>query len=197
MQGTDAEITGLLLAGPGLFVLGSFFVMLPFVAVRVFGLVLIAFTALSGNLAAPGFDWNLYLAFGLLTVLALAAGAWLGYRLTEGRIQDLIREHDREHDAQVEHQRKQLLVPYAKDGSWFHPGLAYADGRFRIGQRETERAVINYQHALHLLREMPVAAWRRPSPRSGIYNTVTAIHWAPPPRGASQRKPDRTPARAA
>lgn len=160
---------GQLIVGPGLFVLGLFFAMLPFVTVRIFGVALLSLSAISGVLAPH----PLLLVSG---VLAVAAGAFLNYHLTGRRVKQLIEENRAKAQS-----GSQIMVPYCKDGSWFHPGLAYSDGLYRVGPRGGEHVVESYQHALQLLRDMPVACWRRPSPRTGLLGMVSATHWGQPP----------------
>ena len=48
------ELAGQLIIGPGLFILGLFFAMLPFVTVRIFGVVLLSFAEVA--LVIAGFQ---------------------------------------------------------------------------------------------------------------------------------------------
>jgi hypothetical protein len=181
MTELDAASLGQLIIGPGIFVLGAFFVMLPFVAVRVFGVALTAYAATSGALSADVMSTHTYLLSGLLALIAVSLGAYGNYRLTRGRIKQFIKENQARALA-----GRELLVPYAKDGTWYHPGLVYADGRYRVGPRTAEVVVGTYTDALQQLRQMPVACWRRPSPRSGFLGMVSASHWSQPPETARQ-----------
>lgn len=179
-------MTGSLILGPGLFVLGAFFVLMPYVAVRIFGVVLIGFAALTGNLAAGAVEWIDFLILGAFVAVSMAAGAVISYRLTRTRVTEVIEESRKE----TPH-GESLLVPYARDGTWFHPGLAYSDGNYRIGQRGEERVIRSYRLALRELRQMPVACWRRPSPRTGLFSVVSAVQWAEPPQELNIRRPSR------
>src|SRR5688572_20445559 len=156
------ELAGQLLIGPGLFVLGLFFAMLPFVTVRIFGVVLLSFAAFSGALAPQGVVLNLYPFIFTFAILAIAGGAYANYFLTGRRVKQLIEENQAKAQS-----GNQIMVPYSKDGSWFNPGLASADGLYRVGPRGGEHVVESYENALKVLRDMPIACWRRPSPRSG------------------------------
>lgn len=176
MNELNMALIGQLVAGPGLFVLGAFFVMLPFTAVRVFGVTLTAYAAVSGSLSADVMSPAALFWAGMLALLAVGLGAYANYRLTTRRINQLIQQ-----SKERARSGGQLLVPYAKDGSWFHPGLVYADGRYRVGPKGSEQVVGVYSDALHYLREMPVACWRRPSPKSGLLGMVSAAHWSQPP----------------
>lgn len=181
MADVNAAFLGQTIIGPGIFVLGAFFVMLPFVTVRIFGVILTAYAAISGALSPDVMSTPAYLMSGLLTLAAIAAGAYVNYRLTHGRVKQFIRENRAR-----KLEGRELLVPYAKDGSWYHPGLVYADGRYRVGPRNAEVAAGTYMDALQQLREMPVACWRRPSPRTGFLGMVSAAHWSQPPETTQQ-----------
>lgn len=169
------ELAGQLIIGPGLFILGLFFAMLPFVTVRIFGVVLLSFAAISGALTPEGLVLTLYPAIFSLAVLAVAGGAYVNYLLTGRRVKRFIEQ------SKSGAQAGKVFVPYCKDGTWFHPGLAYADGLYRVGPRGGEQCAESYQHALEMLRDMPVACWRRPSPVSGLLGMVSATHWGEPP----------------
>lgn len=185
------EFLMMVVAGPGLFILGAFFVMLPYVGVRIFGVALIIFATASGGLAYERWEWAAYLAVMLLSVLSVACGAYLNYHLTGRRIKQLIEENQ----AKLR-EGKEILVPYCKDGSWYHPGLSYADGLYRVGPRGGEHTVESYQQALQLLREMPIACWRRPSAQSGMLGMVSATHWGQPPLRYDRRQVARPKATA-
>jgi hypothetical protein len=176
MQTSTLEILAALIAGPGLFILGAFFVMLPFISVRIFGVALLSFAAASGGLSPDRWEPNSYLVMLLLSALAVAAGAYLNYHLTSRRIKQLIEENKSR-----AREGKEIMVPYCKDGTWFHPGLVSADGLYRVGPKGGERTAESYQQALQMLRDMPIACWRRPSPRSGLLGMVSAAHWGQPP----------------
>jgi hypothetical protein len=172
-----------LIMGPVLFVLGAFFVMLPFVGVRVFGVVLMIFAASSGGLSYEKWLWETYLVVMILSGVAVASGAYLNYHLTDRRIKQLIEDNKKKVS-----QGKEILVPYCKDGTWFHPGLVYSDGLYRVGPKGGEQTAESYQQALQMLRDMPIACWRRPSPRSGLLGMVSAAHWGQPPLRYDRRQ---------
>jgi len=68
-------------------------------------------------------------------------------------------------------------VPYAADGTCFHPGLASPrDGTFRVGEKFNEIRLDSFEAALAYLRSMSVAKWRRPN-HSGNWGLVSAVRW--------------------
>lgn len=70
-----------------------------------------------------------------------------------------------------------LLVPYAADGSCFHPGLASTrDGSFGVGEKAAQKRFGTFSEALEYLRSMETAKWRRPNP-SGNWGIVSAVRW--------------------
>ncbi|ELE9688479.1 helix-turn-helix transcriptional regulator [Enterobacter kobei] len=71
----------------------------------------------------------------------------------------------------------ELLVPYAADGSCFHPGLASTrDGSFAVGDKAAQKRFGTFAEALEYLRSMETAKWRRPNP-SGNRGIVSAVRW--------------------
>ena len=71
----------------------------------------------------------------------------------------------------------ELLVPYAADGSCFHPGLASSrDGSFAVGEKVAQKRFGTFSEALEYLRSMETAKWRRPNP-SGNWGIVSAVRW--------------------
>jgi hypothetical protein len=69
-------------------------------------------------------------------------------------------------------------VPYAADGTCFHPGLASPrDGSFRVGEKSAELRFGSFEEALAYLKTMPVAKWRRPN-KSGNWGLVTSTRWS-------------------
>lgn len=70
-----------------------------------------------------------------------------------------------------------ILVPVAKDGSWFGPHLLRA-GEFTIGEKRDERRVETFGQALQRLKEMEVARWRRPNSK-GNWGIVSGVQWLP------------------
>ena len=72
-----------------------------------------------------------------------------------------------------------VMVPFASDGSCFHPGLASSrDGTFRVGEKDAETRFSSFDEALAYLRAMHVAKWRRPND-AGNLGRVSAVRWAP------------------
>ncbi|HHK6100309.1 TPA: helix-turn-helix domain-containing protein [Yersinia enterocolitica] len=70
-----------------------------------------------------------------------------------------------------------LMVPYAADGSCFHPGLASArDGSFAVGEKGSQKRFSSFEDALEYLGSMETAKWRRPN-RSGSIGIVSAVRW--------------------
>lgn len=70
-----------------------------------------------------------------------------------------------------------LLVPYAADGSCFHPGLASSrDGSFGVGDKTAQKRFGTFTEALEYLRSMETAKWRRPNP-GGNWGIVSAVRW--------------------
>ncbi len=71
----------------------------------------------------------------------------------------------------------ELLVPYAADGSCFHPGLASSrDGSFGVGDKAAQKRFGTFSEALEYLRSMDTAKWRRPN-TSGNWGIVSAVRW--------------------
>lgn len=72
---------------------------------------------------------------------------------------------------------KSIEVPYASDGTCFHPGLASSrDGSFRVGEKGAELRFGTFEEALDYLKGMDVAKWRRPN-SSGNWGLVSAVRW--------------------
>lgn len=70
-----------------------------------------------------------------------------------------------------------ILVPYAADGSCFHPGLASTrDGSFGVGDKAAQKRFGTFSEALEYLRSMETAKWRRPN-ASGNWGIVSAVRW--------------------
>ncbi|EKS6930800.1 helix-turn-helix domain-containing protein [Enterobacter bugandensis] len=71
----------------------------------------------------------------------------------------------------------ELLVPFAADGSCFHPGLASTrDGSFVVGDKASQKRFATFSEALEHLRSMERAKWRRPN-QSGNWGIVSAVRW--------------------
>jgi hypothetical protein len=68
-----------------------------------------------------------------------------------------------------------VLLPVAKDGTWFGPHLMRA-GQFTIGEKGDEQRVDSFEEALAGLRSMPVPRWRRPNPL-GNWGIVSGVRW--------------------
>lgn len=70
-----------------------------------------------------------------------------------------------------------LLVPYAADGTCFHPGLSSPrDGSFRVGEKMAQKRFSTFLEALEYLRGMETAKWRRPN-SAGNWGLVSAVRW--------------------
>lgn len=71
-----------------------------------------------------------------------------------------------------------VLVPFASDGTCFHPGLMRPRARtYCVGDKSATKHFHRFEDALSHLREMAVAKWWRPN-ESGQWGLVTAIRWA-------------------
>lgn len=68
-----------------------------------------------------------------------------------------------------------LLVPFAKDGSFFSKACKQTAG-FKIGKKGDEQYITDFDQALIKLKAMPVAYWRRPNP-NGRFGIVRAVEW--------------------
>lgn len=66
-------------------------------------------------------------------------------------------------------------VPFARDGSCFHLGLK-RNGTYTVGEKTAEQHYENFEDALCHLRQMAVAAWRRPN-QEGNWGIVASIRW--------------------
>ena len=69
----------------------------------------------------------------------------------------------------------QGAIPYAKDGTGFTPELA-KNGFFTVGEKGAEQKIGSYEEALHYLRKMDKAKWRRPN-NNGNWGIVSAVSW--------------------
>lgn len=70
-------------------------------------------------------------------------------------------------------------VPFASDGTSFHPGLASTrDGTFRVGEKYAETRFTSFDEALAFLKSMPTAKWRRPN-NVGNWGLASAVRWGP------------------
>lgn len=67
------------------------------------------------------------------------------------------------------------LVPVAKDGSAFLPGLRRTSG-YTIGAKGEERVVREYPQALEELTRMETPRWRRPN-SAGNWGIVSGVSW--------------------
>jgi transcriptional regulator with XRE-family HTH domain len=72
---------------------------------------------------------------------------------------------------------KSVKVPFAADGTWFHPALTRPrTSRYLVGAKGNEQQFDRFEDALAYLREMQVAYWRRPN-SSGNWSIVKAVRW--------------------
>lgn len=77
--------------------------------------------------------------------------------------------------AQPATQNAVTKVPVAKDGTAFTPELA-RNGFFTVGEKGDEQKFGSYDEALHYLRKMNKAKWRRPNDK-GNWGIVSAVEW--------------------
>ncbi|VVE72421.1 hypothetical protein PAN31117_04384 [Pandoraea anapnoica] len=74
-------------------------------------------------------------------------------------------------------QRAPIRVPYAADGTCFHPGLRMRrSNRYHVGPKEDEQSFDGFDEALAYLEKLDVAQWRRPN-ASGNWGIVRAVRW--------------------
>jgi hypothetical protein len=72
-----------------------------------------------------------------------------------------------------------LWVPFASDGSDFHPDLCRRDDLYVVGPKGAEESIRDYKKALERLARMrPAAYWRRPN-AAGNWVIVTAAGFNP------------------
>jgi DNA-binding XRE family transcriptional regulator len=77
-----------------------------------------------------------------------------------------------------------ILVPFAKDGTCFHPGLRKKTTKlFGVGTKTLMAFPESFDDALDYLRSMETAKWLRPS-SNGNWGIVSAVTWAPLPEEA-------------
>lgn len=75
-----------------------------------------------------------------------------------------------------------VQVPFAKDGSFFHPMLRKPrTGEYTVGEKDNELSFDSFDRALEYLRIMPVAKWRRPND-AGNWGIVAAARWGTLPK---------------
>lgn len=73
--------------------------------------------------------------------------------------------------------KSRIKVPFAADGSCFHPGLRQAKaGTYAVGRKDSRRTFADFEEALAYLRTMSPAQWWRPS-ASGHQGLVSAVKW--------------------
>jgi len=72
---------------------------------------------------------------------------------------------------------KNVIVPYAKDGSCFNPGLASnRNASYVVGEPNDLRRFATFEEALAYLHTMETAKWKRPN-SNGNWSVVSAIRW--------------------
>jgi transcriptional regulator with XRE-family HTH domain len=77
-----------------------------------------------------------------------------------------------------------VLVPFAKDGSYFSRALLYPGiGKFVVGEKDHPRTFATFEAALKHLKSMKTAKWRRPNDK-GNWGLVSAVRWGPLPKKA-------------
>lgn len=73
--------------------------------------------------------------------------------------------------------KEKISIPFAADGSFFHPGLRrIKSGEFLVGEKGFEVSFENYFEALEYLQKMEKARWRRPNENSN-WGIVSAVRW--------------------
>ena len=72
---------------------------------------------------------------------------------------------------------KQVLVPFAKDGSFFC-GRCLRKRGYQVGKKGDEQYIIDLYDALERLKKMEKARWRRPN-KKGIPGIVAVVEWKP------------------
>lgn len=73
-------------------------------------------------------------------------------------------------------------VPFASDGTCFHPGLAsFRDRSYKVGEKDAPLRFHTFEEALAYLRTMKKAKWWRAN-QNGNLGLVSAIRWAPLPK---------------
>jgi hypothetical protein len=72
-----------------------------------------------------------------------------------------------------------LWVPFASDGSEFHPKTCLRGGGYTVGPKDAEEKIDDYREALaRLARMRPAAYWRRPNSANN-WGIVTAEAFHP------------------
>lgn len=73
---------------------------------------------------------------------------------------------------------KPVLVPYSKDGSFFHPGLRKKQSNsYEVGLKGEQKKFADFDEALAYLRGMKdEASWQRPN-AAGNWGIVKAVRW--------------------
>lgn len=86
-------------------------------------------------------------------------------------------------EAAAESARESAIhVPFAQDGSCFHPLLQKPrSSTYTVGDKGLERTFESFEAALAYLKTMPVAKWRRPNAK-GNWGIVAAVRWGILPR---------------
>lgn len=70
-----------------------------------------------------------------------------------------------------------VIVPYAKDGTCFNPGLASnRDRSYVVGEADNLKRFLIFEEALDYLRKMETAKWKRPN-ANGNWGIVSAVRW--------------------
>ena len=81
----------------------------------------------------------------------------------------------------MDNQTQTIMVPFSKDGSYFHPGLRTQDRNYyQVGDKDDAKRFETFEEALKYLNEMKVAKktpkWRRPN-ENGNWGLVSAVKW--------------------
>ncbi|WP_428523593.1 hypothetical protein [Roseibium sp.] len=68
-----------------------------------------------------------------------------------------------------------VFVPVSRDGSIFHPGLKH-DGGFRVGPRDAEQTMGQFEEALSYLQSLSKPYWRRKN-ANGQWALIAGVRW--------------------
>lgn len=109
-----------------------------------------------------------------IQVLADALGVEVAQLFVSSMIEARHHEHGKMESAEV-------MVPYAADGTCFHPGLASPRTMtFKVGEKTSPVRFDTFEEALEYLKGMKTAKWWRPNQR-GTWGLVSAVRWGPLP----------------
>lgn len=105
---------------------------------------------------------------GTPTILPVHAYKWLTSRRGFRDSYSSIETHAYNED--------ELLVPQAKDGTYFSMECRQGAG-FKVGNKGEDKYIDNFMDALEALRKMTTPYWRRPNKTSGKHGRVAGVSW--------------------